>query len=135
MKIIKTNLVIKFKEHSGILREIHCCIDLKTKYNIITGDSATGKTVLEDALDNLIALGGYHNIVDYNGNTWYYCTNMDSLFTRNEDIILCTEQVSRVINTNMSTSGAVYHNRLKDYFKRSTAKHIFINRGMQAFRL
>lgn len=133
MKIVKTNLVLKFKNNSGILKEIHCCINLKTKYNIITGDSATGKTVFEDAIEAELKYGT-NTIVDYNNNTWLYCTTIDNLLiVPKVDIVFCTEQVSREINTVLCDDDNESHNKLKEYFKQSSIKYIFINRNMAVF--
>lgn len=133
MQIVKTDLVLRLKNRC-LLREIQVKVPLVTKYNLILGDSASGKTVLEIAYDDYRSSNGL-DIIDYAKNKWRYLNSvvlLDYLSddTKSYDIILVGEELSRLMNNILCDKNNFRHESLTTALKDATCKFIFMSRHM-----
>lgn len=133
MRIINTNLVYKIKGN-GKLQEIQFKVPLKTKYNLLAGLSATGKSTFESLCNDYTVTKG-NPFIDFNKNKWIYFNAIPALsyldvIVGNYDVIIFSEMVSRNIDVILHNKSDVRHSKLHDDLLKVTQKLIFISRSM-----
>ena len=111
---------------------IHIKLTLTTKYNLLTGDGAIGKTMAANTLKkSLIQFSKLHR--DYLGNTWRVISNVSELKDLStEDVVLMDESTSKLLERILFHVDNPSHDDIRNALRNSTAKFLFISRGMHS---
>ena len=126
MKTIHADLLLAITKKQSI----HLKWDLTTKYNLLTGDTALGKTLAFTMTTK------YSNksrtLFDMNGNKWCVAQSIPEIIASSDaDIIFIDEALSGDIDDSLFDSDDEYHDKLRKAFKDSESKFIFVSRGME----
>ena len=136
MKILKIDLVLKLQ---GSKFELKFKQDIKTKYALLTGDSATLKTgfLVMLGVNDAYTDGGY--LLDYNKNKLHIINdvfeflNYDTLNTF--DLCCCDENVTNILNSILSNSKHPDHTRYCAALESCTSKILFIGRDIPSLQI
>ena len=100
MDILNLDLVIKVKNDNYF--EMQLKQPIKTKFNLLVGDSATYKTGFIENIVTTMEYSANSYILDYNKNKIHIVTTLNELITNNVasfDLCICDEGISTLIHT------------------------------------
>lgn len=131
MKSLKVDLLLEIS-NKDIGYKTHFKTTLDTKFSLLIGDSATGKTTTYNVLSNFVAgKQGYY--ADYNKNKWSVIGDIRILMTPlDADVYLVDEDVSKMINFYLYNKESPYHTSVAKALQDAECKFIFISRSMEA---
>ena len=111
---------------------IHIKTTLTTKYNLLTGNTAIGKSLTAKTLKRSMSKR-YKLHVDFLGNRWRVVTSIDELLNLNNvDVVLIDESLSKDLDLTLCESDYYMHDEIVKALKEATCKFIFIVRGMHS---
>lgn len=126
-----TQLPVALKLSLSKYQKIIFKTTLKTKYNLVTGFTATGKTTFYNALRDRDDV-----VVDNLNNKWLAVKSIDSFlkpFT--VDVVLVDENIATKLDYLLMFKKGEDRDLIRDNLYNATCKFIFINRGMQSLSI
>ena len=111
--------------------KIHIQTKLRTKYNLLTGYTATGKTTFYNILSEKSRGATDAACMDYLKNKWLAIGDLNALNEHlSADVVVLDENLATDLDSALCNKNDARHTRLVTALNNSPCKFIIINRGM-----